>query len=108
MSNIRRVSLHNQAAPGANTNIFAAITPKEGALRMRCSIALAASSVVNIFSSDGVTPFTFGAFESNALNVGDLYEFEWSTIPSNSYSIQVETDGIIRQCIIDDIFEDRD
>ena len=108
MATIRRVSLHNQAAPGANTNIFTAINPKSGTNRMRVSICLAVSSVLNLRSDDGVTGFDQGLNASNALNAGDLYEFEWSTIQSNTYSLRVETDGVIQTCIVDDIVEDRD
>lgn len=103
---------YNVPAPGANTNIFTAKRPSRRATRWRVFVVLATGSVFNYRVTDGTNAFTVGLNGSTALNAGDAYSFEFdvenSTDGSESgtaltYSLQVETDGVIRQLIVTEV-----
>ena len=106
MAAIRRDRVFNGSAPGTNTDIFSSdITPKQGAVRARVTVALTTSSVVNVTATDGTTTHAWGLNASAALNAADIYEFEFGTAPALAYNVQVETDGVIEQLLWDDIVE---
>jgi len=106
MAAIRRDTVFNGGAPGTDTDIFSSdITPKQGSVRARVTVALTTSSVVNVSATDGTTTHTWGLNASAALNAADLYEFQFGTDPALAYNVQVETDGVIEQLLWDDLVE---
>ena len=106
MAAIRRDTVFNGSAPGTDTDIFSSdITPKQGSVRARVTVALTTSSVVNVSATDGTTTHTWGLNASAALNAADLYEFQFGTDPALAYNVQVETDGVIEQLLWDDLVE---
>ena len=108
MAAIRRATVFNGTAPGANTDILSsAITPRQGSLQARLTVALTTGSVLNVTATDGTTTHAWGLNASAALQAADLYEFEFGTDPSLSYNVQVETDGVIEQLLWDDLLENR-
>ena len=94
---------HAIAAPGANTSIFTAVTPHDTASALRITVALAVSSVLNVYATDGTTAYTWGLNQSVALNAGDLYTFSFGCSSSLTYTLRVETDGIIQTLLVDEI-----
>ena len=100
---IRRASLYNLAAPGSNTNIFTAIGPKAGSYNWRVCVALTTSSVFNISATNGTTGHIFGLNASAALNAADIYCFEHAVDQANTYSYQIETDGIVEMLTVDEL-----
>lgn len=93
----------NIPAPGANTNIFEPVTPYSTASTLRITIVLATSSVLNLTVTQGATTMTCGLNKSVALAAGDLYTFCVGCSKDNSYSLRVETDGIINVLQVDEI-----
>lgn len=97
-------TVFNQAAPGADTNILStALTPYETASTMRVTVVLAATSVLNYTVTSGATTFTCGLNGSVALNSGDVYSFTFACRSAYTYNFQVETDGVIRQLLVEEI-----
>ena len=106
MAAIRRDTVFNGSAPGTDTDIFSSdLTPLQGSVRARITVALTTSSVINISATDGSTTHIWGLNASAALQAADLYNFEFGTDPSLAYNVQVETDGVIEQLIWDDLIE---
>ena len=69
-----RVALgHAIPAPGANTNIFTALTPSDHASAWRMQISLATGAVVNLRVTDGSTAYTQALFDGATLTAGRLY-----------------------------------
>src|SRR3990167_8158265 len=67
------------AAPGANTDIFAAeLQTYEVNSTIRITCALASASVFNVVWTAGATSKTHGLNASVALNAGDLYTFSFA------------------------------
>lgn len=103
-------------APGANTNILtASITFSPNASLCRLYVVLATASVMNYYVTDGTTAYTVGINNSVALPAGDgqLFYFPVSRTDDGTstgtlltYNFRVETDGIIRQIIVDEILGD--
>ena len=100
---ISRKEFYDLAAPGANTDIFTAVTPKDGVYAWRVTVALTTSSVFNVSATDGTTPHIWGLNASAALNAADLYSFEHSVSPGVSYSYQIETDGVVEYLAVDEL-----
>jgi len=100
---ISRKEFYDLAAPGANTDIFTAVTPKDGVYAWRVTVALTTSSVFNVSATDGTTPHAWGLDASGALNAADLYSFEHSVSPGVSYSYQIETDGVVEYLAVDEL-----
>ena len=106
MPAIRRDTVFNGAAPGVDTDIFSSdLTPTQGSLRARVTVALTTSSVLNVTATDGTTTHTWGLNASAALQAADLYDFTFGTDPDLAYNVQVETDGVIEQLLWDDLIE---
>ena len=106
MAAIRRATVFNGSAPGANTDILSsAISPKAGCVKARLTVALTTGSVLNVTATDGTTTHVWGLNASAALQAADLYDFEFGTDPALSYNVQVETDGVIEQLLWDDLVE---
>ena len=112
----RRAVVFNLAAPGANTDILAAeLTPNHEGSYFRVTVVLATASVFNHVITDSTgTPVTFtnGLNSSVALAAGDEYVFEFAapkttTAGTNTspltHNFQVETDGIIRLLVVDEM-----
>ena len=101
---IVRYSSHAQAAPGANTNIFTAITPSQGTAQVRVFISLATGSVFNLRLTDGTDAYTIKLNSGTALTAGVAYAFDipLSAVPTEdntktiTYSLQVATDSVIQ------------
>lgn len=119
---VRHVEMFNRAAPGANTDIITAdIKPNGRESMFRVHVVLATSSVFNYTVSDqegSPTLFTVGINASAALNAGDGYTFDIPALKYETtsvtfgaakreltYNFRVETDGIIRVLIVDEIFQ---
>ena len=85
------------AAPGANTDFITDYTWKhEDGSRLRLSIQVATSSVVNLMVNDGTNEIDRGANSNTALVAGAQYEFDFSNVKRGDViNIQVETDSII-------------
>ncbi len=103
---------HAIAAPGANTNIFTALTPTAGeASTWRLQISLATASVVNLRVTDGTTAYTQNLFNGDSLVASRLFTCQFMVAATSSlsgttaltYSIQVATDGVIQTLIIDEV-----
>ena len=98
-------------APGANTNIFTTgLKVSEGCAALRVTVCLTTASVFNIYTdSDGGTDYTCGLNSSSALQAGDVYTFTFGALAYDaagnrlSYNFQVETDGVIRFLIVDEV-----
>ena len=106
MAAIRRETIFNGSAPGANTDIFASdISPTAGSVRARITLALTAGSVFNITATDGSTTHVWGLDASATLQAADIYSYEFATDPALDYNCQVETDGVIEQLLWDDLME---
>ena len=106
MAAIRRATVFNGSAPGSNTDIFSAdLSPSQGSVRARITVALTTSSVINISATDGSTTHVWGLNASAALQAADLYDFEFGTDPALAYNVQVETDGVVEQLLWDDLIE---
>ena len=99
----------NISAPGANTGIVnaetsSALNVRDG--RLRITIALTTSSVVNVTCTDGSTTHKWGLNSSSALNAADLYSFELgcsrlSGATLLSWDVEIETDGVIELLVIE-------
>lgn len=101
---MRRHEGYAVAAPGANTNILAtALVPRGKASAFRLTICLTTASVLNLHTTDGTTAYVNGLNASNALNAGDVYTFTFSVDDAISYNFQIETDGVVRFLIVDEI-----
>jgi len=87
---------YNLPAPGANTGISGGVVPKEG--RLRITVALSTSSVVNVTATDGTTTHKWGLSLSAALQAGDLYSWEFDVMGELTYDVEVETDSVI-ECL---------
>jgi len=103
---ISRKEFYDLAAPGADTDIFTAVTPKDGVYAWRVTVALTTSSVFNVSATDGTTPHVWGLNASGALNAADLYSFEHAVSPDITYSYQVETDSVVEALIVDELVSD--
>ena|SRR3990167_2269979 len=92
------------AAPGVNTNMLATgVVPKATGSAFRVTVSLTTASVFNVHMTDGTTAYVIGLNASVALQAGDLYTFTFSADPLLTYNFQVETDGVIRTLIVDEI-----
>ena len=100
---IGRKELYTVPAPGADTDIFTKISPKDGVYAWRVTVALTVSSVFNVSATDGTTAHIWGLNASAALNAADVYTFEHAVDPDVSYSYQVETDGIVEMLTVDEL-----
>lgn len=107
---VRLAATYAQAAPGANTNIFASnITFSESASVCRVTVALTTGSVLNVRVTNGTTAYDLGLNSSIALNAGDLYTFAFGVAASDGagnalqYNFRVETDSVIRQLLVDEV-----
>ena len=109
---IKRVAcIHAGAAPGANTDIFTAITPGPGASAWRIQIALTTGSKVDLRVTDGSTAYSQTLNNDTALTAACLYNL--SAMVSNTssltgttaltYSLRVKTDSVIQTCIVDEV-----
>lgn len=98
-----KATVFNQAAPGANTDILAtAISPYDTSATFRVTVVLATSSVFNYTVTSGGTTFTVGLNSSVALNAGDAYTFTFSVRSIYTYNFRIETDGVIRQLLVEE------
>ena len=106
---LRRVTVHAQAAPGVNTNIFTAFTPTSPAAFIRIAVSLATTSVFQLLVTDGTTAYTQTYNNGTALTAGRRYGFTdlWPQANSSgtalTYSLQVATDGIIQSLVVDEV-----
>ena len=97
-------STHALPAPGANTNIFTALTPTRGLVQIRVFVSLATGSVFNLRLTDGTDAYTIKLNGGTALTAGVAYAFDvpMSRVPTEdttktiTYSFQVATDGVIQ------------
>jgi|6_EtaG_2_1085325.scaffolds.fasta_scaffold04341_6 hypothetical protein len=102
---------YSLSAPGASTDIFTKKAPGAAARAWRITIALTVSSVLNMTATDGSTAHAWGLNASLPLEAADLYVFEVpvkgtmddSSNASVTYSLQVETDGVIEVLLIEEI-----
>lgn len=107
----RVVLIHAGAAPGANTDIFTAITPSGDAAAWRIQIALTTGSKVDVRVTDGSTAYSQTLNNDVALTAACLYTFtilvaSTSTIAGSTaltYSLRVKTDSIIQTLIVDEV-----
>jgi hypothetical protein len=107
----RVVLLHALAAPGANTNIFTAITPSPNAAAWRVTIALTTSSKVDLRVTDGTTAYSNVLNNDTALAAGGLYTFSFGVAATSTltgataltFSLRVQTDSVIRQLYIEEV-----
>lgn len=98
---IRLARTYNQAAPGANTDIFATpISIPAGVNALRITVVLGTTSVFNYTTTDGTTLFTVGLNQSVALESGDAYSFVIDADSGLTYNFRVETDGVIRGLLV--------
>lgn len=101
-------TIYNGSAPGANTGIInaidgAAVSPERRAL-WRVTVALTTSSVFNVTATDGTTPHKWGLNASSALNAADLYTFTFGVDPNLTYDFEVETDSVIEQLLVEELY----
>jgi hypothetical protein len=107
----RRVMVHNGAAPGANTDIFTAITPAKNASCWRVGICLSTSSKVDIRVTDGSNAHSQVLNADVALVATAYYTFTFpvaavSTLTGSTamtYSLRVQTDSVIETLIVDEV-----
>lgn len=106
------VSIFNQAAPGANTDIATDFNVDKNVTALRISVALTTGSVFNIACRAGATEHIWGLNSSTALNAGDAYTFtigcrryddglETGTLLT--YNFQVETDSVIEMLMVEGV-----
>lgn len=109
---IRRVVLlHALAAPGADTNIFTAITPSGKASAWRIGICLSTGSKVDVRVTDGSTAYSQTLNNDVALTANCFYTFTLPVAATSSaggataltYSIRVKTNSVIQTLIIDEV-----
>ena len=106
MAAIRRVTIFNGAAPGADTNILSAnITPKPITVLSRIGVAFGHSAKLNLMGTDGTTTYAWALNEGSNLAADTLYKFEFTTDPSLSYNLQISHNGVVEQLTWDDIVE---
>lgn len=92
------------AAPGANTGIMSSsLTPKMAGV-FRVTIALATASVFNYTETSAGVTNTYGLNLSVPLPADDAHVFEFDVHPSYTYNFQVETDGIIQQIKVSEVY----
>lgn len=97
-------TVFNQAAPGANTNIFAtALSTSYTTSTIRATVVLATASVLNVTITSGATTFTCGLNGSTALNAGDMYTFTFGARDDYTYNLRIETDGVINLLLVDEL-----
>lgn len=90
-----------QAAPGANTDIFAAeITPTNLHGVFRVAVSLATSSVFNMIVTQGATLKTLSFNGGAAIPALGMFEFDvpvyqYEGTTALTYNFQVATDGVI-------------
>jgi hypothetical protein len=102
---------HAGAAPGANTDIFTALTPTAQAAVWRIQIALTTGSKVDVRVTDGSTAYSQTLNNDTALTAACLYTFTFMVAATSSltgttaltYSIRVKTDSVIQTLIVDEI-----
>jgi len=101
----RLINVYAQAAPGANTNIVAAVSPTRQASSLQIGVCLTTASVFNMYVDNGTTAYTQGLNGSVALAAGDFYRL--GPIPCRegcTYTFRVETDSVIQTLIVDEVF----
>jgi hypothetical protein len=116
MSNQGTIILYNgfnQSAPGANTDIISGglviggATGVQGICALAVTVTLATASVFNYTRTRGGTTFTIGIYQSVALASGDGYgPFLIPVAPGDTINFQVETDGVIRQLLVEGVFSE--
>ena len=107
MAALRRVSLFNLAAPGTTASFFTPISISPGAVRARVTVMLNASGTLSLQATDSPPTATFNwpLNGGSALTAGAVYTFEFGVDPALSYGLQLGTDGIVGQCLWDDLIE---
>lgn len=103
------VDITSQAAPGANTDILNGIAMRRypGVTALAVTITLATASVLNYTKCKGVSDLsvlTIGINSSVALNAGDVYTFLIPVGPDDFINLQVETDSVITQLLIEGVY----
>jgi len=107
MAAIRRVSLFNLAAPGTTASFFSVIAISPGAIRARVTVSLNVSGTLSLQATDSPPTATYNwpLNGGAALTAGAVYTFEFGVNPDLSYGLQLGTDGIVGQCLWDDLIE---
>ena len=106
---IRRIQRFNLAAPGADTNIFTAIVPRDNSGIWRISIALTVSSTLNLSVTDGTTTHILALNGNVPLTAASMFNFSIGVTRQDqsnnnlSYSLQIGTDGVVEFLIIDEL-----
>jgi len=104
-------TVYNGPAPGANTNIFAPVTPGARAAKLRLTIALTTSSKVDIRVTDGTNAFSITLNGDAAIPANTMYMEEFGARKFSSqdgstpltYSVRVKTDSVIQVLFFDEI-----
>lgn len=107
----RVVLIHAGAAPGANTDIFTALTPSNDASAWRIQICLTTGSKVDVRVTDGTTAYSQTLNNDTALTAANLYTFTILVASTSSlsgstaltYSLRVKTDSVIQTLIVDEV-----
>lgn len=103
---IRRATIFNGAAPGADTDILSAdITPKQGCVLARIGVAFGHSAKLNLMGTDGTTTYAWALNGGSNLAADTIYKFEFATDPALSYNLQISHDGVVEQLLWDDLLE---
>lgn len=100
----RHADVFNQAAPGANTNILAAsVTPVVAGSKFQVTIVLGTGSIVDVRETQGATAFSHSLNAGVALAAGAIYYMEFAVSRLSTYNFRVQTDGVIRRLIVDEV-----
>lgn len=103
--------VHAGSAPGADTDIFTAITPGSECSAWRIQIALTTSSKVDVRVTDGTTAYSQTLNGDTALAANCLYTFVVLVSKTSSlagttamtYSMRVKTNSVIQTLIVDEV-----
>lgn len=108
----RRIAIHALAAPGANTDIFTALTPSNRCVAFRLQICLTTTSKVDVRVTDATTAYSQHLFANADCTAGNLYTcvFLAAASPTTNaptktltYSIRVQTDSVIQTLLLDEL-----
>ena len=105
----RLAAVYAGAAPGANTNVFTAVTPSPNCCAMRLTICLTTGSKVDVQVTDGTTAYSQTLNNNTALTAACLYTFTFGVAATKdgttalSYSIRYQTDSITQILLLDEV-----
>lgn len=99
------------SAPGANTDIFTAVSVSESASAIRITVALTTSSVFDVRVTDGSTAYTIHLNGGTALAAATMYTFTFGAraystqtgTTALTYSCRVATDSIINYLLVEEV-----